>query len=89
MSCYGAKIGDRVIGNELANQYHVYTKEGWIGVIVKIDSCGQLYARGKNIFGTSETYGISADCFDFYDEYTAEILERELGFRKETLYDYN
>ena len=40
MSCQGAKVGDIVIANSLANNEHVYTREGWIGIITKKDFLG-------------------------------------------------
>lgn len=81
MSCYGAKIGDVVIANELANSGHVFTKEGWIGVIKNINSFGELIAEGKYPNGDNEgEFVINSKCFDFYPLTTAQKLAQQLGF---------
>lgn len=86
MSCYCAKVGDKIIGNKLANIHHTWTKEGWIGTIEEIDRKNKtMIARGEDGY----SWIISMDCFDFYEEYTAEALERALGLRKEALHDYH
>lgn len=81
MSCYGAKVGDIIIANSLANNHHVYTKEGWIGIIKKVDCLGNIIAKGKYPNEDEEKeFTINLDCFDFYHKNTAEVLAIKLGF---------
>ena len=84
MSCRDAKIGDIVIANSLANDEHVFTKEGWIGIIKKVDFFGNIIAKGKYPNEDEEKeFAINLDCFDFYQLTTAQELAKELGFKVE------
>ena len=94
MSCRDAKIGDTVIANRLANEHHRFTKEGWIGIIQKIDAWGTAIAEGEYPDGSNKgRFSINLDCFDFYLLTTAQELARQLGFEgkkeSEVRYDYN
>ncbi len=76
-----AKPGDLVIANELANAHHVYTKEGWVGVIKNIDCWGNVFAEGKNSSKKyNQVYEINLDCFDIYEKPTSIELAKKLGF---------
>lgn len=86
MSCRDAKVGDVVIANKYANEHHVYTKEGWIGIITDIIGGNEAIAEGKYPNeNNKETYTINLDCFDFYQLTTAQELSRELGFEMEVI----
>lgn len=60
------KVGDVVIGNELANDYGI-TVEGWKGDVVDID----IHSK-NNIFvkdlATKDKYWVDSNCFDMYKE---------------------
>lgn len=84
MSCRDAKVGDIVIANSLANNQHIYTKEGWIGIITSKDFWGNIMAKGKYPDEDEEKeYSINLDCFDFYQLTSAQELAKELGFKME------
>ena len=86
MSCRGAKVGDIVIANRLANGQHIYTREGWIGIIKEINSWGEVIAEGKYPNEVNkERYAINLDCFDFYQLTTAQELAKKLGFEMEVI----
>lgn len=88
MSCLDAKVGDIVIANRLANEHHVYTKEGWIGIITRIDCWGNIMAKGKypNEDKDEEVeFAINLNYFDFYQLTSAQELAKELGFKMEEI----
>ena len=85
MSCRDAKVGDIVIANKLANSYHTYTKEGWIGIIKEFDCYGNVIAEGKSPSGDKATYAINLNYFDYYQLTTAQELSKKLGFEMEVI----
>lgn len=86
MSCRDAKVGDIVIANRLANAHHVYTREGWIGIIKNIISWNEVIAEGKYPNeDNKETYAINLNYFDFFPLTSAQELSRKLGFEMEVI----
>lgn len=86
MSCLNAKVGDIVIANRLATDHHVYTKEGWIGIIKEIDCWGNIIAEGKYPNESKKgVYSINLNYFDFYHLTSAQELAKELGFKLEVI----
>ena len=55
------KVGDKVVGNELANQYGI-TVEGWIGIVSTTDGDGMIWVKASDSTGT--VYHVNANCFD-------------------------
>ena len=43
------KVGDRVIGNDLASDKYYYTRKGWQGVVESINSDGYFKSRGYTL----------------------------------------
>lgn len=86
MSCRDAKVGDIVIANRLANAHHIFTREGWIGIIKDITSLGEVVAEGKYPNEVNKkTYTIDLDYFDFFPLTSAQKLSKKLGFETEDI----
>lgn len=65
------KVGDRVIGNDAANEKYAITKSGWIGEVLSVDEDGEFAAKGKGVFNQSSVFScLSESCFDLYDGIT-------------------
>lgn len=61
---YKFQVGDKVIGNKLANERYNITKKGWIGTVTRIEkdyfvATGELFKEGV---------GLEYECFDKYKE---------------------
>lgn len=56
------KVGDEVIGNDLARRYTI-TREGWKGVVIGVHSKDRIEVRelGKP---NSVSYAVDADAYD-------------------------
>lgn len=67
------KIGDVVIGNDLAEKHHSITKQGWIGIVrdivhkdlIKVSSVE--IDRGTVIPNSDETFSVDPNYFDYLD----------------------
>ena len=59
-------VGDTIIGNSLANRYFTITREGWIGVVVKVEDSGSVVARSNSPTSAKCYDGLPASCFDLY-----------------------
>ena len=46
------KAGDIIIGNSNANKYFIITKEGWVGVVIKVEDSGHITA----VLNSNPTY---------------------------------
>lgn len=79
MSCK-FKIGDLVIGNDLANKLYEVTKKGWIGRVEIIENFEfpegwpreYLYVTSMN--DPSKHYTVRASAFDLYEPHDGKIL---------------
>lgn len=60
------KIGDRVIGNALANGKYLFTREGWQGRVVEINDNGTIRVQSPN--GKGARFLASAECFDLVQD---------------------
>jgi hypothetical protein len=60
------KVGDVVIGNNLANDYGI-TVEGWKGEVVDTDphSINNIFVKD---LATKDKYWVDSNCFDMYKE---------------------
>ena len=71
------KLGDIIIGNSKANRYFTTTKEGWIGIVVKINDDETMAAIGyrHDDSASARCYdGLPFDCFDLYDDHKAKYV---------------
>jgi len=67
------KIGDVVIGNDLAEKHHSITKQGWIGIVrdivhkdlIKVSSVE--IDRGTVIPNSDDTFSVDPNYFDYLD----------------------
>ena len=59
---YKFKVGDRVIGNELADKKYCITKKGWVGIVTKVNDTN---FKAKSIYNDdSDEFWLSYNCFD-------------------------
>jgi len=73
------KIGDVVIGNDLADKDYSTTKKGWIGIVrdivhqdlIKVSSVE--IDRGTVVPNSDETFSVDPNCFDYLD-YTPRTM---------------
>ena len=84
MSCYGAKVGDVIIGNQLANTWYTVTRKNWIGIITDIDNWKGKFTA-KNIENGDRFANLKCECFDLIGCFTAQELAKELGFKMEEI----
>ena len=61
------KIGDKVIGNKIANEKYRVTREGWTGKVVEVINDQTIRVVGSSLFGESGDYWVLSDCFDLYE----------------------
>jgi len=61
-------VGDRVIGNKLANVYN-FTKEGYIGTVIRaFEIDGKEYITlGENDYASIGTWMVQSQCFDLIE----------------------
>ena len=60
------KVGDVVVGNELASKYGI-TETGWIGVVTTVDEINSGMIWAKPYWGIDgDRYHVDAECFDLY-----------------------
>lgn len=60
------KVGDKVVGNKLANIKYSITKEGWKGVVTKLDD-DERYIWVTESSG-DDPFMVMSVCFDFFPE---------------------
>ena len=48
MSCRGAKVGDVIISNKMADTAYLYTRNNWIGIITEINYFNNNFIRSWN-----------------------------------------
>lgn len=60
------KVGDKVIGNEKANDNYGITGKGWIGYVIEIFEDGQI--RVSEEATDKHGYTVDPDCFDKIEE---------------------
>ena len=73
------KVGDVVIGNDLADQHHNITKKGWIGIVrdivntdfIKLSSA--YIDRGTVVPNSDDIFCVNTNCFDYLD-YTPRTM---------------
>lgn len=58
------KVGDYVIGNELANEEYSVTVKGWIGKVATVYDDTLIGVRG---ISEKEEYCVCSNCFDLYE----------------------
>lgn len=64
MKIKDVKIGMKVIGNDVADEYYLYTKKGYIGTVEAV--CGDhIYIRGDD---DGKTYSVYPKAFDKYEK---------------------
>lgn len=64
MSTCKFRIGDEVIGNELANKYYGITTKGWRGIVDGILDDGRISVRSHR--HPDDKFSVEQDCFDLY-----------------------
>lgn len=74
------KVGDYVIGNELANKVYSATVEGWVGKVVTVYDDSFMAVR--DIVGTEE-YCVGVRCFDLYKD-SASLTSTSLSSSQTT-----
>lgn len=64
------KVGDKIIGNEKANDRYGVTKQGWIGIVKEVNEFDNVFrAIGEKDPESDYGYfGLSFDCFDLLVE---------------------
>jgi hypothetical protein len=69
------KVGDRVIGNIHANEQYLVTKQGWIGIVSRMNKF-TISVRSEEM-SESESMAVNPWCFDLYEEFPqdAETVE--------------
>lgn len=71
------KVGDCVIGNDLANEHYGITRKGWIGYVERLSESDPTYiwVNSKKDF-TGEKFCVREECFDKCDNppYNSKIV---------------
>lgn len=80
------KVGDRVIGNIHANEQYLVTKQGWIGIISRMNKF-TISVRSEDM-SESESMAVNPWCFDLYEEFPqdAETVETYIIRSMKTLF---
>lgn len=64
MEIKDVKIGMKVIGNDVADKYYLYTKKGYIGTVEAIRG-DHIYIRGDD---DSKSFSVDPKAFDKCEE---------------------
>lgn len=80
------KVGDRVIGNIHANEQYLVTKQGWIGIVSRMNKF-TISVRSEDM-SESESMAVNPWCFDLYEEFPqdAETVETYIIRSMKTLF---
>ena len=80
------KVVDRVIGNIHANEQYLVTKQGWIGIISRMNKF-TISVRSEDM-SESESMAVNPWCFDLYEEFPqdAETVETYIIRSMKTLF---
>ena len=70
MKIKDVKIGMKVIGNDVADEYYLYTKKGYIGTVEAVRG-DHIYIRGDD---DGKTYSVYPKAFDKYEK-DEEVLK--------------
>lgn len=72
------KVGDMVIGNELASKAYVTTVKGWKGKVVGYIGEDLIIVRGDEKF----EWTVESTCFDLYSPSISAMPADTIGFKK-------
>lgn len=68
------KVGDKVIGNEKADEEYCITTQGWIGEVVEIKADGEIYVKSER----GSSFWVMEECFDLYEEKKEKVWRIEI-----------
>ena len=83
------KVGDRVIANINANAHYIVTKQGWIGIVSRMNKF-TISVRSEDM-SESQSMAVNPWCFDLYEEFPqdAETVETYLIRSVKTIFKKN
>lgn len=78
MKIKDVKIGMKVIGNDVADEYYLYTKKGYIGTVEAVNDF-YIYIRGDD---DGKTFSVDPRAFDKYekDEAVLKVYRTTNGY---------
>ena len=68
------KVGDKVIGNKMADEHYNYTRCGWSGYVLEVREPFIVVSKCEN--GRNK-YSVVADCFDLVTEHSKIVITHD------------
>ena len=83
------KVGDKVVGNSKTKGVYVITKEGWRGVVTRVNSDDIITVKGPDGEGSLINFDVRGECFDLAKDTNKIVITTDGKTTTARMYDGN